>query len=67
MYRANTLTYTMENERQRRLNITFQVSDNNIAFRYEIPAWGDRLSCVIEREATGSNTLFSILWHTLYL
>lgn len=52
-YNANTLTYTVENERQRRLNITFQVSNNDIAFRYEIPAWKERQCCVIEREATG--------------
>lgn len=52
-YRANALTYIVENERGHKLNITFQVSNNDIAFRYELPAWGERLSCVIEREATG--------------
>ena len=52
-YRANTLTCTFQDARERKISITFQVSDNDIAFRYEIPAWGERKACVVEREATG--------------
>ena len=52
-YRANTLTCTFENAQQRKFNVVFQVSDNNIAFRYELPEWGERRACVIENEATG--------------
>lgn len=52
-YIANTLTCTFENAQSKKLNITFQVSNNNIAFRYELPVWGDRMSCVVESEATG--------------
>lgn len=52
-YKANSLIYTLENSKQRPISITFQVSDNDIAFRYELPTWGERLCCVIEREATG--------------
>ena len=52
-YKANKLTCTFEGPRQRQISIVFQVSDNNIAFRYEIPAWGERLACVVQREATG--------------
>ncbi|MCM5529696.1 glycoside hydrolase family 97 protein [Parasegetibacter sp. NRK P23] len=52
-YLANKLTCTFENSQQKKINVVFQVSDNNIAFRYELPAWGDRRSCVVEQEATG--------------
>ena len=52
-YRANTLTCTFENARERQISVQFQVSDNDIAFRYEIPAWGATQACVVEREATG--------------
>ena len=52
-YQANKLTCTFENAQQKKINIVFQVSDNNIAFRYELPAWGERRSCVVEKEATG--------------
>jgi hypothetical protein len=52
-YVANKLIYVLENAKQRKLNVEFQVSDNNIAFRYEIEPMGERLSCVVEKEATG--------------
>ena len=52
-YVANKLTATFENAKQKKINIVFQVSNNDIAFRYELPSWGDRMSCVVEKEATG--------------
>lgn len=52
-YSANALTCTFENIEKRQVSITFQVSNNDIAFRYEIPAWKERFSCIIEKEATG--------------
>lgn len=52
-YKANTLTCTFQNAKQRELSVHFQVSNNDIAFRYELPAWGERKACVIEREVTG--------------
>lgn len=52
-YEANTLLFTIENADKKQLSILFQVSDNNIAFRYEIPSWGETMSCVIEKEITG--------------
>lgn len=52
-YVANKLTCTFENSRQRKISVVFQVSNNDIAFRYELPAWKDRMSCVVEKEATG--------------
>jgi hypothetical protein len=52
-YVANKLICTFENNQQKKINIVFQVSNNDIAFRYELPVWRDRMSCVIEKEATG--------------
>ena len=31
------------------------MSNHNIAFRYLLPTWGERRSCVVEKEATGFN------------
>lgn len=52
-YEANTLKYTFQNAEKRQISVLFQISNNNIAFRYELPAWGDRMACVVEKEATG--------------
>lgn len=52
-YTANELTCNFENAQKKKISITFQVSNNDIAFRYEIPAWGERMACVVEKEATG--------------
>ncbi len=52
-YEANRLVTSFEDARQRGLHIVFQVSNNDVAFRYELPQWGERRACVVEREATG--------------
>jgi len=52
-YEANKLICTLEDTAKQQLNIVFQVSNNNIAFRYELPASGKHLSCVVENEVTG--------------
>lgn len=52
-YRANELTVTLENAGKKPLDVVFRVSDNDLAFRYEMPRYGDTGSIVIEREATG--------------
>lgn len=52
-YIANKLTCTFEDEKQRQISIIFQVSNNDIAFRYELPTWGERRACVIQKELTG--------------
>src|SRR5690606_12951912 len=52
-YVANKLTTSFEDEKQKGLSIVFQVSNNDIAFRYELPTWGERRAVVIEKEATG--------------
>lgn len=52
-YKANTLTCTFQDAKQREMSVHFQVSNTDIAFRYELPAWGERKSCVITKETTG--------------
>jgi hypothetical protein len=52
-YQANTLKCTFKNAEEKPISILFQVSANDIAFRYELPTWGERIACVVEKETTG--------------
>src|SRR4030042_6361899 len=52
-YKANTLKCTFTNAQKKEISVLFQVSNNDIAFRYELPTWGERLACVVEKEGTG--------------
>ena len=52
-YLANKLICRFENAQKKKISLVFQVSNNDIAYRYEMPAWGQRLSCVVEKEASG--------------
>ena len=52
-YRANELTVTLKDGKGRVFDVVFRVSDNDVAFRYELPRYGDTGSIVIRREATG--------------
>jgi hypothetical protein len=52
-YLANQLTCTFANGQNQAINVVFQVSNNDIAFRYEISTWKDRFSCVVTKESTG--------------
>ncbi|MFD2100444.1 glycoside hydrolase family 97 protein [Flagellimonas iocasae] len=52
-YSANTLQYKLKNADDKGISILFQVSDHDIAFRYELPNWGYTRACVVEKEATG--------------
>jgi hypothetical protein len=52
-YHANTLRCTFSNAGEKQIAILFQVSNNDIAFRYELPQWGDTKACVVDKEATG--------------
>ena len=52
-YHANELTVTFQNADKQPMDVTFRVSNNDLAFRYELPRYGDTGSIVIRREATG--------------
>ena len=51
-YSANEGVLTFVNPENETLKVVFRVSDNDVAFRYELPA-GKKRYCVIERENTG--------------
>jgi len=51
-YTANSLNCLFTNAKEQKMAVLFQVSNNNIAFRYEIPSWGDTKVCVITEEKT---------------
>ncbi len=55
-YKANTLTTTFANAEGGKMSVEWQVADNDIAFRYLIPAQGkngDTRSMIVEKETTG--------------
>lgn len=54
-YAYRSLDIEVANAKNGLLDITFQVSDNNIAFRYRIPAQKERLVAVVNEELTGFN------------
>lgn len=52
-YEANELKISLRNAKKQKMVIEFRVSDNDVAFRYEIPRQGDTGSIRILKEATG--------------
>lgn len=52
-YNANTLNCLFTNAKKQKITVLFQVSNNNIAFRYELPSWGETKACVVTEETTG--------------
>ena len=52
-YTANELTVSLQNADKAPVDIVFRVSNNDIAFRYEIPKSGETGSIVIREEKTG--------------
>ncbi|AZA57766.1 glycoside hydrolase family 97 protein [Chryseobacterium shandongense] len=52
-YKANTVTVNFTNADQFSISIEFQVSNENIAFRYHLLSMKDRLSAVVQSEITG--------------
>lgn len=52
-YNANQLVCEFENDKHALMNIVFRVSNNDVAFRYEVPKTGETGSIRIMSEATG--------------
>ncbi len=52
-YTANELTISLQNADKTPVDIVFRVSNNDVAFRYEIPKSGETGSIVIREEKTG--------------
>lgn len=54
-YRANQLKVTYKNVEGKEFMVVINVSDNNIALRYEFPTYGDTACMVVESEQTAFN------------
>lgn len=52
-YQANELVCTFTNAQKKKIDVTFRVSNNDIAYRYSLPQYGETARCIIEKEATG--------------
>lgn len=52
-YQANELICKFENTAKNQLEVVFRVSNNNIAFSYQIPQTGEPANFVIEEELSG--------------
>lgn len=52
-YSANELIVRLQNTNKQPVNIVFRVSNNDVAFRYEIPKSGETGSMIINEEKTG--------------
>jgi Glycoside hydrolase 97/Glycosyl-hydrolase 97 N-terminal/Glycosyl-hydrolase 97 C-terminal, oligomerisation len=52
-YQANELICKFENAKKNQLEVVFRVSNNNIAFRYQVPQTGESANFVIEEELSG--------------
>ena len=53
-YVANEVKLTFS-ARRRSIGVEFRVSNNDVAFRYTLPVWGETRACVVLDEATGFN------------
>ncbi len=54
-YQANELICKFENPNKNQIEVVFRVSNNDIAFRYQIPQTGEPSNLTIEEELTGYN------------
>ncbi|MGB3775820.1 MAG: glycoside hydrolase family 97 N-terminal domain-containing protein, partial [Leeuwenhoekiella sp.] len=54
-YKYNGLLCSFSNEAGQLLNVRFQVDNNNVGYRYEIPAFGETIAVVVEKEMTTFN------------
>jgi len=54
-YQANELVCKFENENKNQLEVVFRVSNNNIAFRYQVPQTGETANLIVEEELSGYN------------
>lgn len=54
-YQANELVCKFENPAKNQLEVVFRVSNNDIAFRYQVPQTGEPANLIIEEELSGYN------------
>jgi hypothetical protein len=54
-YQANECVFSFENQKNQSIDIIFRVGNNDLAFRYALPEYGETACCTIEKEVTGFN------------
>jgi hypothetical protein len=54
-YQANELVCKFENPAKNQLEVVFRVSNNDIAFRYQVPQTAEPANLIIEEELSGFN------------
>lgn len=52
-YQANEFIFTFQNKEKQSIDIIFQVGDNDLAFCYSIPQYGEISNCMVKREVSG--------------
>lgn len=52
-YKASALEVILRNKRKQTFHVQFEVSNENIAFRYFLPVQGETAAAVVEYESTG--------------
>ena len=52
-YEANRRELTFSRDGKKLFDVIFEVSDNNVGFRYRLHPQGETLCCLVESEATG--------------
>lgn len=52
-YKAARQEFTFSQDGKQIYDVIFEVSDNNVAFRYRLLPQGETLCCIVESEATG--------------
>lgn len=52
-YQANELIATFQTSKKERINVVFRVSNNDIAFKYQLAQNGETARCMIEKELSG--------------
>ena len=52
-YVANELVCSYQNKSGQKMDVTFRLSNNDVAFNYTLYPEGDNICCIIEKEITG--------------
>ncbi len=52
-YHAHEMTATYETAKKEKISVVFQVSNNNIAFKYQLAQNGETARCTVEKELSG--------------
>lgn len=52
-YKANQRTFTFGRDGKKLFDVIFEVSDNNVAYRYRVLPQGETLCCVVNAEVSG--------------